>query len=113
MVSTVRIRVPPLIKSCKWRKNMEPKWCCLHSLTIACQQPDREKASSRAAVAESAASVASVAVGCEDLPIGVVSDEADALPKRRQAVQDLGGHWTSDHVPTNHYEIRIDALEVF
>src|SRR5215218_2513219 len=56
--------------------------------------------------------VASVAVGCEDLPIGVASDEADALRERRQAVQDLGWHWTSDHVPTNHYEIRIDTLEV-
>src|ERR687898_794617 len=57
-------------------------------------------------------SVGSVAVGCEDLPIGVASDEADALSERRQAFQHLGGHWTSDHVPANHYEIRIDALEV-
>jgi len=56
--------------------------------------------------------VASVIVGCEDLPIGDASDKADALRERRQAVQDLGGHWTSDHVPANHYEIRIDALEV-
>jgi hypothetical protein len=62
--------------------------------------------------AGSAASVASVAVGCDDLPISVASDEADAVPERRQAVQDLGGHWTSDHIPANHYEIRIDALEV-
>src|SRR5918993_3710700 len=57
-------------------------------------------------------SVASVAVGCDDLPICVASDEADALRERRQAIQDLGGHWTSDHVPANYYEIRIDALEV-
>ena len=56
--------------------------------------------------------VAFVAVGCDDLPIGVASDEADALRERRQEVQDLGRHWTSDHVPPNHYEIRIDALEV-
>src|SRR5215211_3223169 len=56
--------------------------------------------------------VASVVVGCDDLPIGVASYEADALRERRQAVHDLGGHWTSDHVPANHYEIRLDALEV-
>jgi hypothetical protein len=56
--------------------------------------------------------VASVAVGCEDLPICVASYEADALRERRQAVQDLAGHWTSDHVPADHYEIRLYALEV-
>src|SRR5215217_7733812 len=57
-------------------------------------------------------SVRSVVVGCNDLPIGVASDEADVLPECRQAVQDLGRHRTSDYVPAYHNEIRSDALEV-
>src|SRR5215216_5576213 len=40
-------------------------------------------------------SVRSGVVGGDDLPIGIASDEADALPERHQAVQDLGGHRTS------------------
>jgi len=31
-------------------------------------------------------SVRSVVIGCNDLPIGIASDEADALPERHQAV---------------------------
>ena len=31
-------------------------------------------------------SVASVAVGCDDLPICIASNEADVVPKRHQAV---------------------------
>ena len=57
-------------------------------------------------------SVLSVVIGCNDLPIGIASDEADALPERHQAVHDFGGHRTSDNVPANHYEIRLDALEL-
>src|SRR5215211_5944521 len=44
-------------------------------------------------------SVRSVVIGCNDLPIGVASDQAEALPECYQAVQDLGGHRTSDNVP--------------
>jgi hypothetical protein len=57
-------------------------------------------------------SVWSGVVGCDDLSIGVASYEADALPECRQAVQDLGGHRTSDHIPADHNEIRPDALEI-
>jgi len=56
--------------------------------------------------------VRSGVVGCDDLPIGVALDEADAVPERHQAVHDFGGDWTSDHVPADHNEIRTDALEV-
>jgi hypothetical protein len=53
-----------------------------------------------------------VVVGCDDLPIGVASDKVDAPPERHQAIQDLGWHRTGDHVPADHHEIRIHALEV-
>jgi hypothetical protein len=55
--------------------------------------------------------VRSVVIGCNDLPIGIAPDEADALPERQQAVHDFGGHRTSDNVPADHNEIRIEALE--
>jgi hypothetical protein len=42
----------------------------------------------------------------------ILCTESPTSRLRHQAVHDFGGHWTSEHVPADHNEIRTYALEV-